>query len=187
MVVIAIIAGVLAFGGQRLFSSSASMRASVRQLAVSTREIRNVARLYNTTQRLVISANEKERHSYWVESAPGDVTLMSREQQEEFDKLTSVQQEDKAPKSEWTTDGRVIKSPVELPKGLFFGEIEYSDKERLSEDGIHHVHFFPQGLSDQVAIHLTDKKTLNWTITIHPLTGRADVYEKKISLQELNK
>lgn len=185
MVVIAIIAGVLAIGAPRLFSTSAQMRTSVRKLAISTREIRNVARLYNSTQRIVIQADDNEGHSYWVESAPGDVTLLSQEQQEELDRLTEIAKDEKSSQPKFAPDTRVVKRAVSLPRGLYFGGVEFTNRDRNIESGKAYIHFFPQGLADKAAIHITDRKNLNWTVTIHPLTGRADVYERKVSLEEL--
>ena len=78
-----------------------------------------------------------------------------------------------------------MKKPVDLTRGLFFESIEYAERKEAITTGKAYVHFFPSGLAEQVAIHITDKKTLNWTITIHPLTGRAEVYERKVSLKEL--
>jgi general secretion pathway protein H len=185
MIVIAIIAGIIAIGAPKLFSSSASMRTAVRKLAVLTREVRNNSRLYNVTSRLVISIGKEKGDSYWVESAEGVAPLMTEDQEKEIEKLTEIQKESSVKSAHFQQDSRVLKGTVTLPKGLHFEEVEYGAREKSIGEGNAMIHFFPQGISEEVAIHLTDHKTLNWTITINPLTGRADVFEKKVTLKEL--
>jgi general secretion pathway protein H len=185
MIVLAIIGGMLAIGAPRLFNSSSAMRGAVRKMAVMTRDLRNTARLTNSTMRIVISMDDEKGHSYWIESAPGNVTLLSEEQEKELSSLTSSQQEDQKGSSKFSEDSRVLKSPQTLPRGMYFGGVEYADRKEETTSGTTYVHFFPQGLAEDVAIHLTDRKTLNWTIAIHPLTGRADIFEKKISVKEI--
>lgn len=184
MIVMAILVAVIALGSSALFKSSTNMRTFIREMAIRTREIRNVARLTNSTMRIVISMNEEKGHSYWLESAPGVVTLMSEEQIKELSRLTESQREEKAPAKEFEIDSRIMRKAQKLPRGLAFESVEFATKEPITQ-GLAYVHFFPQGLSEDVAIHLTDKVNLNWTITINPLTGRAQVYERKITLKEL--
>jgi prepilin-type N-terminal cleavage/methylation domain-containing protein len=185
MIVLAIIGGILAVGVPRLFNSTTAMRSTIRKLAIVPREIRNIARLYNMTGRIVINMDDEKGHSFWVETAPGSVTLLSQEQEEELARMTSSQRDDEKPKSQFQAETRVMKKPVSLPRGLFFEGVEYAGKEKGVSGGKAYVHFFPQGRAEEVAIHLTDRKTLNWTVTIQPLTGRAEIYERKASLKEL--
>lgn len=185
MIVIAIIAGVLAIGAPRMFNTKNQMRSAVRKMAVVTRDIRNVARLKNSTVRLVIRMSEEKGHAYWVESAQGNVRLLSQEQEEELDKLTDLQREEMAEKNKFQPETSIVKNPVTLPRGMFFESVEYASRKDAVTEGTTYIHFFSQGLSEEAAIHLTDKKGLNWTITIHPLTGRAEVYERNVSLKEL--
>ncbi len=185
MIVIAIIAGIIAVGAPKLFSTSSAMRTAVRKLAVMTREVRNNSRLYNVTSRIVINIDAEKGHQYTVESAEGNAPLLSEDQQKELDDLTAAQREGEGVKTKFSQDSRVLKGAVSLPKGLFFDGIEFGSRQKEVTEGTAMIHFFPRGLAEEVAIHLSDKKSLNWTITINPLTGRADVYERKISLKEL--
>lgn len=185
MIVLAIITAVLAIGGPRIFSSAASKRAAVRKLAVLSREIRNVARLYNETNRLVIKMDDEKGHTYSVESAPGNAIMLNEDQMKDIERMTEMQRKDAGIAEQFKPSSRVLKGEVALPKGLFFADVEYGNKKELVEKGRTYVHFFPHGLSEEVAIHVTDRRTLNWTITVHPLTGRADVYERRASLKEL--
>jgi general secretion pathway protein H len=184
MMVMVILVAVMSVGAPMLFTTQSAMRSAVRELATRTREIRNIGRLYGSTMRLVINMDDEKGHSYWVESATGSVTLMSDEQKKEFEKMTSVQREKEAPKKEFEMDSRVMKKPQKLPKGFFFESVEFAGRETKTT-GQAMIHFFPAGISENVAIHFTDRKRFEWTIAINPLTGRADVYERKLTLKDL--
>ena len=185
MIVIAIIGGILAIGVPKMFSTSATMRAAVRKLAVITRDIRNNSRLYQVTTRLVISLDKEKGYTYSVESSPGVVLMQSKLQKEELEKLTEKQAEEQKKKVSFSNDSRVLKRAVSLPKGMLFEDIEKTGATEAETSGQAHINFYPQGLSEEAAIHISDGKDLHWTIVINPLTGRADVYEKRITLKEL--
>lgn len=186
MIVIAIIAGVLALGAPRLFSTRTQMQSAVRKVAVLPREIRSISRLFNRTSRLVVSIDDEEGHYYWVESATGNVLLLSAEDQKELDSLTSLRREEEEQNTpDFAIEKRITKRPVQLPRGLYFESVEYTSKEEAITSGKAYIHFFPQGLAEEAAIHLTDRGNLNWTIVINPLTGRAEAYQRKVSLEEL--
>lgn len=188
MIVIAVIAAVLAIGAPRLFSTGTAMRAAVREMGIVPREARNFARLFNITTRLVISMDEEKGHTYWVESGSNNAPLISRDQEEELSRLTRAQREDEltSVKTQFQIEKKITSKPKNLPRGLYFEGVEYPGDGDMIETGTTYIHFFSKGLADAAAIHLTDRKTLNWTITINPLTGRAEVFERKVSLKELS-
>ncbi len=187
MVVLAIIGAVMVTVAPRLVDKKSEMKQAVRQLAGLTREIHNAARLYNATFRLVLRLQEGKVHSYSVESASGNVTLLSEEQQEDLEDASSDAQQKEQKRNGFSDDARVLKEARQLPKGLFFGPVEYGNRKEAIASGVAYIHFFPQGLTDEAVIHLTDKKKLNWTIALHPITGHANIYEKNISIKELRK
>ncbi len=185
MVVIAIIAGVLVVGAPKMFSTATAMRGAIRKIAVMTRDIRNNSRLYGVTTRLVINIAKDKSGSYSVESSPGIVLMTTQVQADEIEKLTSSQSEDSKPKTKFTAEGRVLKKTIALPAGLMFLDVEKTGRDDAVIEGKAYINFYPQGLSEEAAIHIGDGKSLNWTIVINPLTGRADVYEKHVTLKEL--
>lgn len=184
MIVIAILAGMIVAGAS-MFNSSSQKRSVVRKFAILSREIRSLARLTNSTFRIVISMDNEKGHSYWIESAPGVVTMMSAEREKELARLTSSQREDEKPKSEFSEDSRILKKHEFLPRSLFFDGVETAKQPEGIKEGKAYVNFFPQGLADEAVILMSDRKTLKWTIAINPLTGRADVFERAVSLKEL--
>jgi prepilin-type N-terminal cleavage/methylation domain-containing protein len=188
IVVIAIILGVLAVGAPRLISSSTQSRAEIRKMAVLTREIRTNARLFNLTSRLVLDMNDQSGHSYRVESASGHVTVLSEEMEKELERLTRLQRETEESglsKGKFKLETRLTKKPRRLPKGLYIDEVEFGSRGTAITKGEAFIHFFAQGLAEEAVIHLSDRGTLNWTIAINPLTGRATVYERKVTLKEI--
>jgi prepilin-type N-terminal cleavage/methylation domain-containing protein len=185
MIVIAIIAGVLAVGVPKMFSSSTRMRAAIRKIAVMTRDIRNNSRLYGVTTRLVISLDKNKGYTYSVESSPGVVLMRTELQEEELAKLTDAQAEGEKKKTDFTPETRVLKRPISLPKGLIFEDVEKAGRSDAITEDKAYINFYPQGLSEESAIHLGNGKDLHWTIVINPLTGRADLYERHLTLKEL--
>ncbi len=187
MIVIAIIAGVLAIGVPKMFSSSTAMRGAVRKIAVMSRDIRNNSRLYDVTTRLVISLDKQKGYSYAVESSPGVVLMASETKEKELEKLTTLQQEGEKKKTDFSPEARVLKKVVGLPKGMIFEDVEKGGQTEIITEGKAYINFYPQGLAEESAIHLGDGKALHWTIVVNPLTGRADVYEKHVTLKEIKR
>ena len=185
MVVMAILGGILAVAAPRLFTTGNQMRSAVRKLAVMTRDMRNNARLYNVTTRLAITMDDDKGHSYNVESAQGSVLELTEDQRKDLERLTEAQREGAAKKATFEQETRVLKKPITLPRGLYFGGVEVARKTGETTSGTAYVQFLPQGLADEAVIYLTDRKSLNWTIAINPLTGRADVFERKLTLKEV--
>ncbi|MCM2280629.1 MAG: type II secretion system GspH family protein [Bdellovibrionaceae bacterium] len=185
MVVMAIIGGILVVLAPRLVDKKSKMKDAVRELTTLTREIHNAARLFNSTYRLVVRMDDKKGHTYTVESTPGNATVLSEEQEEELDKGLSTDQDKAQSKNEFSEDPRVLKKAVQLPSGFYIGEIEYGNRSEPMTEGVAYIHFFPQGLTEEAVIHLTDRKTLNWTIALHPITGRANLFERRVTLREL--
>ncbi len=185
MVVLAIIGAILVTVAPRLVDRKTTMKSTVRAFASTTREIHNASRLFNSTYRLVISMSAEEGHSYYIESAPGNVPLLTDDQLKDESKLSDEELEEKQKKIGFSADARILKSPVSLPRGLFFEEIEYGNRSYVISEGKAYIHFLPQGLVEEAVIHLTDRKTLNWTIAIHPITGQSDIFDGKKPLKEL--
>ena len=111
--------------------------------------------------------------------------MMNEEQMKDVERMTEMQRKDAGIAEQFKPSSRLVQGEITLPSGLFFADVEYANKKEPITQGRAFVHFFPHGLSEEVAIHVTDRKSLNWTITVHPLTGRADVYERRAELKEL--
>ncbi len=185
MIVITIIAAVMAIGAPLLVNKKSKMKSTIQKIAVMAREVHSLAKLENRTYRIVLSMNQDKGHSYWVESANGQVGLLSEEKEKELSFLTKIDRDEKVGESPFKIDTHVTKEPIKFPKDLYVLSVEYGSRSAVIDSGVAYIHFLPQGLTEEAVIHLGDRKTLNWTIAIHPLTGRATIFEKYVSLKEL--
>ncbi|MGZ3721426.1 MAG: pilus assembly FimT family protein [Bdellovibrionales bacterium] len=191
MVVLAIVGGIIAIGMPYLSSRNTKVKGVLRELSVLSRELHTKAKLQGAVYRLVIdlgpeadAANAKQ--SYWVEKANGK-TVMKPD--EEVDALERSKETDAAKRKDprgFEEDHTVIKHPRELPAGMRFEKVELSRSKSPVFHGRAFIHYMPQGLVDEAAIHIKGEKTQAWTIAIHPLTGKAEVIPKPLSLKELS-
>ncbi len=185
MVVMLIMAGVLAFGGTRIFNPNENRRSQVRKIAVQTKELRTAARLQNATFRMVFSMDDENGHKYWVESASGHTLQLSEDQEKELEQLTEIQREGaNQGKSKFTADKKLGKE-VKLTGDLVIEGVEISGRSKETTSGLAYVHFFPAGLSDEALIKIGDRQNQHWTIKIHPLTGSATILNRNASFKDL--
>jgi general secretion pathway protein H len=186
MIVIAIIAGLIAVGAPRLLKKDANMKTTARQLTVLVKEIRNHAKLFNSTYRLVIRMDEGQE-SYWVEKGNGPQLLDPEKIAKEIEKKNKKEKpEEDAPPPLFQIDKSLSKKEKDLPKALHFAQVETTNLSAPITSGIAYIHFFPQGIMEAAAIQLTDKKN-TWTLVFNPLTGQADIIEKAVNLKDLDR
>ncbi len=190
MVVLAIMGGVVALSMPYIGSRNSKTKAVLRELSVLSRELHTRAKLQGVVYRLVIDMQEdtsgkRPVQLYWVEKANGGTVLKANEEDEAFKAA-----QDKDPKKgkdprAFEVDKSMIKKPRELPQGMTFEKVELSRAKDAITHGRAFIHYLPQGLVDEAAIHIKGEKTAAWTIAIHPLTGKAEVISKPLSLKEL--
>ena len=195
MIVLVIVSLFLVFGSRRMINKSTEMKSSVRHFSALMKKIRNKARVQNKTFRLVFDLpkkNSKKEQSYWIESTDKQALLMTQEEKEELsEELEDIETEDgkteKPDPQGFTIDQQIIKKPPAfLPKGLFFESIEVDgDPIEKVETGRVYIHFFPQGYVQKSAIHLSNRDKLQWTLSVHGITGRVDIYSKNLSLENI--
>jgi general secretion pathway protein H len=192
MIVVAIIAAVVAVGAPKLANQKNKMRGEIQRIAILSREVFNAARLQNRTFRIVFDMAPGGQHKYYVESAAGQATLLTEEKQKELDEKTSMRKEELAElnTTSYQIETKFVKQPEPLPGGLQISDIEMAGtKEPIKPEGDRSVkgfiHYFPQGLTQQALIHFTDGKSLNWTIAINPLTGKATVLNGRVEAKDI--
>ncbi len=192
MIVVAIIAGLVAIGVPRLANQKGRMRSEVQRIAVLSREVFNAARLQNRTFRIVFELSQSSS-KYYVESANGQIALLNEAQRKDFDEKTSMDKEElaKLNPTKFELETKYIKQPEEMPGDLRVEGVEYAGRSEglnaPSGEGVTKatIHYFPQGLAEQAVIRFTDGKTLAWTLVINPLTGKANVFDKKLTLKDI--
>lgn len=185
MVVLALVAAIVVVAVPRLENSGTKLKRAVRHLSTISKRLHHLARLNRVTYRLVLEMSEDpdEPHRYWVEVSNRKVTVATEEQLEEL--ARSQSDEEKKAGDGFNPDPTIIKRPQELPRGLFFEDVELSTRNSIVQAGRAHIHFMPEGFAEEAAIHLTDRENLKWSIVIHPLTGVAIVYPEYKSLKDL--
>lgn len=184
MIVIAIIAGLIAVGAPRLLKKDANIKTTARQLTVLVKEIRNRAKLFNSTYRLVIRL-EKGQESYWVEKGSGPLMVDPEKIAKDFENRNKKSEEE-APPPLFTLDKSLTKKERTLPEKLFFAQVETMNMSQPVTEGIAYIHFFPEGMLEASAIQITDQKN-TWTLVFNPLTGQADIIEKAVNLKDLSR
>ena len=175
LIVLSIIAAVLALSIPRIQKRENNIRSVARQMSVMAKEIRNHARLTNSTMRLALDLGEKEP-KYWVEKSAG-VELRLAKEDEKLD-------EEKKPKSSFQLFKTLTKKEKDLPPCLFFKSVEVLNYEPVTE-GVGYIYFSPEGFVDFSAIQITDKKKLIWTLVFNPLTGQVDTLTEGKELKDL--
>lgn len=184
IIVIMIIGGVLSASLSRMSFKKVDNRTVFREIVIAVKEIRNRAKLYGTTYRLVFKISEKSS-SFWVEKSTSP-TLIDKEflarQRERGDK------DDKdAPLSPFQVDTTYLKKEKELPPGYIIKQLESGPQDAIFTEGLAYIHFFPQGMVEPVGLQIEDPKKNIWTLVFNPLTGQADIIDGAKALRDINR
>lgn len=184
MVVIAIIAASVTIVLPRIGNRNNQLRATLRNLTVVSRELHSKAKLFQVTYRLVIDMKEdpsgKTVQQYWVEKGNGPTPIKISADRIEKDKDGK-----EVRVSDFKIDTSTTKEPKSLPTGLSFEFVELSRAPEPIKTGRAYIHYLPQGLVEEAAIHLKTDRGQKYTISIHPLTGRAELISNETSLKEI--
>ncbi len=180
LIVLGIIAAIMAFSFSRIRKNENNIRSVARNLIVMSKEIRNHARLTNSTMRLVIQI-DPDKPKYWVEKSSGH-EIREANSKEKIEVKSSSEDE---PKTTFQLFKTLTKKQKELPKGLFFSSVEVINQDIVS-DGYGFIYFTPEGFVDAAALQITDKKN-TWTLIFNPLSGQADFLPEAKSLKDISR
>lgn len=186
MIVLALVGALIGYGAPRLFKKQSNIKSVARHFLVLSREIRNKARLSNSTYRLVIQM-EPNNEKYWVEKANGPQTIDMESIEREREQRKSKYKDDNAPRPLFQIDKSLTKKEQTLPDGLHFGQVETVNTKAPLNSGTAYIHFFSEGFVEAAAIQITDGNKLTWTLVFNPLTGQADIIEKAQSLKDIQR
>ena len=178
----------------KLGGRKAEVQSMVRKIAIVSRELKYKAKLQNATYRLVIqvvpnseefdSDTEELKNSFWVEKAPGSV-ILGNDPDDEPEEDDDDDENAPPDPNGFIMDQKILKKPEELPNGMIFERVELANLKDPVREGIVYIYFLPEGFVNESAIHLQYDEKLHWTIAIHPLTGRADIFDEDVSLDTL--
>ena len=175
MIVVVIIGLVSATAISRFFNRDNSFKEEVRNFKLLTSSLHNSAKLSHLTFRIVIQMGDESGdgpHKYWVENSTKAGAQIS-------EKDSSEQ------RSGFTKNTSVLKKEMTLPNGVKFESVEIAGEDQPITQGNAYIYFTPQGLVDESAIHISAGEGLDWTIAIHPLTGKSDIFTTKVLLKDL--
>lgn len=181
MVVLAIIATAIVLAAPRLFKTEGNIKAVARHFLVMGKEVRNRARLTNSTMRIALDLDPASP-KYWVEKSNG-VKLLDPDEKSE----TSKNDDEKKKPDDWTLDTVLTKEKKAMPRGLFFGAIETIHMKAPQTEGMAYIYFFPEGMMEAASVQITNRKNLTWSIIYNPLTGQGDVVEEARGLKDVGR
>ncbi len=191
MIVTAIIAGTIGLAISYINNRNTDTKSFLRKFTVLSRELHTRAKLNGVTYRLVLDLGEpgdgtrKVEHKYWVERGNAKFVMSEKEEERARERLQEDDPEKQKDPKGFEIDTTMVKEPSELPHGLSFDRIELTRVPGAISEGRAFIHYLPQGLVDEAAIHIKGDKGQAWTIAIHPLTGRAELISKSVSLKEI--
>ncbi len=187
MVVFIIIGFLMAFGAKKLRSPNVDLKKAVRDLAGVSRELHTRAKITGVTFRLALEMNEKKLHRIWVESSTSKILFPSEAELKEKARGRDKDKDGKEKKNPFTIDKRSFSNgQKELPAFLKIKKVEYANRDEVVTEGIAYIHFLPEGLVEEAAIHLaTVDDQIKWTIAIEPITGKVDVFTNEIALKDI--
>jgi prepilin-type N-terminal cleavage/methylation domain-containing protein len=213
LIVLALVAGLFAFGLPRMNLGRDNLRTASRELSSLVREIRLQARLQQSTFRLVFDTSNPLETRYWIEKtrgqiSPQDMKLQSLEQRAEAakarEKGTSLDREKPDP---FQIDNKILKEPKSMPRGIQLRAIQVqraqasipidsfgsrsatsgapSNTHDHDSRGLQAIHFSPQGLVELAVIQLQNSREQVWSLVLNPLTGHTTIVTRAVGLDEL--
>lgn len=192
MVVVVLIAVIVTTFGSRLGTSNRQLRKEVRYFAGLIRDIRVQARLKNATYRLVVRIPDDDRNpqTYYVESTTKPTLVKyddeSIQQMQIIPEKNNKDEQQKNP-SPFQRVEKLSPKTEQLPDGLFFKSVEITGHQREYTSGQIFLYFFPEGRVEEAILHITTKTEppLEWSVYVHPLTGRTEVFSGYKTSKEL--
>jgi general secretion pathway protein H len=187
MVVLAIVGGIIAIAAPYLSSRNSKVKSYLRHMVVMSRDLHTRAKLQGTAYRLVIDLKDPDKpggQTWWVEKGSGKFVIRADEEA----KVMKPPEPGEPPPDNhgFTVDTSFSKGPQELPPGIHFDKVELTRLKDPITRGKAFIHYLPEGLVDEAAIHLKgDKNNQEWTISISPLTGKAELISKSVMLQDM--
>lgn len=183
VLIVLVLLGFLASTALTKFNRKESMKSVIRNMSVTFKKTRGLAKLKGQTYRFVIHMDEKEEDTYWVESS-SQTFLIDSKADDRF-KITLDKDKEKAKNPggfERASD--VLSEPKELPKEWKFGSVETTGHKDSLTQGDAYIYFFPEGLSEEAVLQITNKNDTTWTLHLKPLIGAPDVYQEAKALKD---
>lgn len=188
LVVLGLIAALAAFVIPRVNVKQGNLKSSMRQLSVLSRETRQLARMKQSTYRIVFDLDSNPP-KYWVEYTSQAVTLTEIENQNNSnsnsDSDSDSDSDSEASAPNFARDEQLLKSDKALPLGIRIIGVDTSSNPEPKTSGLAYIYYWPTGLADAAVIRLSNQNEKVMSIVIQPLTGRAEFFEQEIKIQDI--
>lgn len=172
LVVLGIIATLVGFGVTRLNFKQGNLKTTVRHLTVLSRELRQHARIKQTKYRIAFDL-EADPNTYWVERF--NPNPPDPEEEKKSDE----------PFSPYEKDDSLLKDEKKLPPGVKIKSvINTTDFKQGLDNKKGYIHFYASGVTDAAIIIVTQGTQTN-SLIIQPLSGRAELVDKEVSLEDI--
>ena len=160
LIVLILVVFILSWSARKMFSPKGKIKTSLQVLNRLNRSLDTRARLHGKTYRLVLKLNpDKEPEEFWVE---------------------------KKVEETYVPDKMILKTPGTLHSLLSIVSAESEGWEGTKTEGLVYIHYHPQGLGQETALHLERRDTkARWTIYFDPITRELSVIDKHVSLREM--
>jgi general secretion pathway protein H len=185
IVVIAIITLISIFAIPGLSSYfQVSLNSATRDIASSIKEAYNSTVVSRRVHRM---AFDLEKNEFWVESGPANLLLDTKESREKAEHRRKLSTEIEANKQEspFQIEKTITRKKLALPRGVVFEDVITQQSSEPITTGKAYSHFFPNGLSEQTLIHLTDQSKHRITLAISALLGQTDLYDRYATANEI--
>ena len=160
-----------------------SLTTATRDMATIINEAYNSALASGQVHRLVYDLKE---NTYWVESGPADYLIDTKESKEKADRRKRFQSpNDKPPPPAFRMETTVTRKKIKLPTGVVFEDVVTQQSPDPITEGNAYTHFFPQGLTEQTIVHLTDSSQHHVSLVPTPLIGKTNLYDKYVKREEV--
>lgn len=162
-----------------------SLNSATRDIASVVKEAYNATVITGRVHRVVFNLTDGQ---YWVEAGPKNLLLDTRESKakEERRKRLSTEIDKKSEASSaFQMEKLITRKKLSLPTGVKFDDILTQQSGEALTSGTAFSHFFPNGLSEQTLIHLSDRSNHKITLAITALLGQTDLYERYATHSEI--
>jgi general secretion pathway protein H len=208
LIVLAIIAGVLAFAAVTTGGGGSQVRKASFEIVKAIRATYDTTLIKHEYRRLVfdlaaqkVSVDYSE-NPFFVRLETGEEELSKDETEEENEDTgeegldLNLWQEDDEEMQQATIEAPVKAEfaptdddglePFEMPKGARIMDVFVEHQLSKLEEGIAYLYFFPKGYTERAIIHLgNDDGEKNMTLVVNPLSGAVTVLEGYLEEDEL--
>lgn len=173
----------------RLFKSETKMGPIAHHLTILSREIRNRARMNQSTYRLVLIL-EKGKSQYYVERAAGKILINEESIKAEIEKSLNPNEkkddDEAAPPPPFQIENGILKNPKQLPTNISITSLETNSSGGVVTEGKAFIHYSGEGLVEASVLQLTNSLNQTWSLYFNPLTGHVTVIEEPKRLSEVS-